>query len=374
MTWLLDHTLPLNRKERFYTGTVLPGIVCADFDHLNRLTGLMGHPDVETSGDPAQGGVVFFTEYGIAESAYGPAAARFAGLPTSRDTPDVVFLTLRPSPVLFALEAKMYDRPGGGELRHQLDLQRELLDPLAVRLADWLDVDEVPVAHRALLPAAQQALHLDPHEVITWQQVRDAYDDIAPAYWLQMLREALDRYDDLVTRFVANDDDRMTGADIVAGFHAGTLPYGAMGRSLGLSGAPLRADLESGGWRETSYQVAVSDPGNRNWFPVETFVALTGEEGLGDVASLDAANGLVFEDPVEDLLDALNEARSVGLRVFGEGSVAEALADAGDGQLRGATPIELRRVAAVYRTAAEAARLARREAGALFDLVKRPQQ
>jgi hypothetical protein len=373
LTWLLDHTLPLNRKERFYTGTVLPGIVCADFAHLNRLTALMGHPDVDTSGDPAHIGLVFFTEYGIAESAYGPAAARFAGLPTARDTPDVVFLTLRPSPVLFALEAKMYDRPGGGELRHQLDLQRELLDPLAVRLAKWLDVDEVPVAHRALLPAAQRGLHLDPHQAITWEQVHEAYADIAPAYWLQMLAEALDRYEDLVTRAIANDDARMTGEEIVAGYQAGRRPYTAMGRSLGLSGAPLQADLETGAWRHTAYQVAVADPGNRNWFSVEAFVELTGGAPT-DGSHPESAEAAVSDDPVADLLDALTQARNVGLRVFGEGSVAETLADADERRLGEASGTELRRVAALYRASAEAAKLARREASALFDVVTRDQR
>ncbi|MGZ4447648.1 MAG: hypothetical protein ACXVEC_13020 [Nocardioides sp.] len=371
MTWLLDNTLPLNRKERFYTGTVLPGIVCSDFSRLNLLTALMGHPDVEASGDPAQSGVVFFTEYGIAESAYGPAAARFAGLPTARDTPDVVFLTVRPSPVLFALEAKMYDRPGGGELRHQLDLQRELLDPLAVRLAEWLGVDEVPVAHRALLPAAQEGLHLAPHQALSWEQVRDAYADVAPAYWMQMLNEALSRYDDLVTRVVANDDARLTGAAIVAAFHAGTLPYTSMGRSLGLAGATMRADLETGAWRETAYQVALNDPGNRNWFPVADFVALAEQVSSSRGAADGRPDGHVFDEPIADLLDALSHARGVGLRVFGEGSVAETLADADEGRLAEASTTELRRVAALYRASAEAAQLARREAAALLDRVAR---
>ncbi|WP_340540751.1 hypothetical protein [Nocardioides sp. GXZ039] len=367
LTWLLDHTLPLNRKERYYTGTVLPGIVCADFRHLNRLTALMGYPDVEASGDPANCGVLFFTEYGIAESAYGPATGRFAELPTARDTPDVVFLTLRPSPVLFALEAKMYDRPGGGELRQQLDLQRELLDPLAIQLASWLGVDEVPVAHRALLPEAQHGLWLDPHQAITWRQVRDAYADIAPSYWLQILNEALDRYDDLVTRTVANDDARMTGEDIVVRFRNGTMPYAAMGRSLGLSGAPLRADVETGVWRRTAYQVAVTDPGNRNWFPVEDFVALTSGTSTRDEPG-HGAGDIAIEDPVADLLDALSHARSAGLRVFGGGSVAETLADAEPERLAQAPSAELRRVAALYRASAEAAKLARREASALLDV------
>lgn len=45
MAELVDHGLPLNRKERFYTATVLPMLVCTDdFGHLDRLLEL-GRPD-----------------------------------------------------------------------------------------------------------------------------------------------------------------------------------------------------------------------------------------------------------------------------------------------------------------------------------------
>lgn len=347
LTWLLDHTLPLNRKERFYTGTVLPGIVCADLSQLSRLTALMGRPDVVVSDDPEDAGLLFFTEYGIAESAYGSAAERFADFSTARDTPDVVFLTTRPAPVLFALEAKMYHRPGGA-LRAQLDLQRELLDPLAERLAIWLGVEDVPVVHCALLPEQQAtALELDPYPVVTWQQVHDAYADAAPAYWLRMLSEALRRYDGLVSRAVANDADRMTGAAIVDGFLAGTLDFTAMGRSQGLAGQPLHTDIESGAWRTTQYQVAADHPGNRNWFAIEDFVSRV------------APRRLTLEEAVADLHEAIAHADAVGLRVLGDGSVTEALASATPAAFDGLAVDDVALVAASFRAAGEALQIAR---------------
>ena len=118
---LLDHTLPLNRKERFYTGTVLPAIVTVDdFSSLDRLGALMGAPGLIVRTQAENCTVLFFTEYGISESAIGAAKGRFDGLPTGRDTPDVVILVTEPSPVLLAIEAKLYDRPGGTALRAQL--------------------------------------------------------------------------------------------------------------------------------------------------------------------------------------------------------------------------------------------------------------
>lgn len=367
LTWLLDHTLPLNRKERFYTGTVLPGIACANLAELRRLTDLMGYPDVEVSDDPADPGLLFFTEYGIAESAFGPAAQRLEGLSTARDTPDVVFLTTRPTPVLFAVEAKMFDRPGGGALREQLDVQRSLLEPLAGRLATWLKVEDVPVVHYALLPERQAAtIQVRPYDVITWEQVHHVYADIAPPYWLQMLTEALDRYDDLVTRAMPNDDARLSGQEIVDGHAAGTLTFTAVGRSGGLDGPRLREDLASGTWRTTLYQAAVRHPGNRNWFTVEEFV-----QRATPMEALELDTPEAHEEAVAELRSRMANSTAIGMRVYGEGSVADQIVNAPDAALRHVPTGELRRVAGLYRDAAEAARRAREEASDILTAVLR---
>lgn len=361
LTWLLDHTLPLNRKERYYTGTVLPGIVCADdMTHLHRLTDLMGFPGVDVSGDPADCGLVFFTEYGLAESVFGAARDRFEQLPADRDTPDVVFLTTQPTPVLFALEAKLYHRPSGFDLRAQLDRQAGLLAGLATRLAGWLDVPTVPVAHFALLPEPQAGVDLGgAYPVLTWRQLHAAYVDVAPAYWLAVLDEALARYDDLVTRFKPNDDARLTGADIVAAHQAGTLIYGAIGRTGGLTGNQLRTDIDSGAWHDVQYQVAKEHPGNRNWFTITEFLDLVGTPSEPTPA-----------EAHERFTNAISQARSVGTRVFGEASILDQL-DQGTEVLRAAPPAELLRIAALFKTASEAAMEARRESDALWTLLNR---
>lgn len=360
--WLLDHTLPLNRKERYYTGTVLPGIVCADdMTHLHRLTNLMGVPGVDVSGDPDDCGLVFFTEYGVAESVYGPARDRFDDLPADRDTPDVVFLATRPNPTLFALEAKLYDRPSGFDLKTQLNRQAKLLADLATRLAVWLEVPQVPVAHYALLPTAQ-AGHDFGYPVLTWQQLQSAYADVGPAYWLAMLDEALSRYDDLVTRPRPNDEDRLTGDDIVEQHHAGTATYTFMGRTGGIAGTELLGDIKTGKWRTTIYQVASTHPGNRNWFPTTEFVALANPADI---------NG------IERLTAALHHAQAVGTRLYAKPTVTDDGASPTDlsvlQQLLAATETlrdvpdhELNRVAALYEAATQAGADARAAANDLL--------
>jgi rubredoxin len=360
LKWLLDHTLPLNRKERYYTGTVLTGIVCGDdMKHLHRLTDLMGFPGVDVRGDPADCGLVFFTEYGVAESVFGPARDRFEQLPTDRDTPDVVFLTSQPTPVLFALEAKLYDRPSGFDLRAQLDRQAGLLADLATRLASWLDVPDVPVAHFALLPEPQANVDLgDAYPVITWQQLHAVYVDVAPAYWLAVLDEALSRYDDLVTRFKPNDDARLTGTDIFDAHQDGTLGYTAMGRTGGLTGSQVRADVDSGNWRDVQYQVARVHPGNRNWFSVADFIELVA-----------APSDPTPEEAHARFSQAVSQARSVGTRVFGDASILDQL-DLGSDLLRDAPPAELARIAVLFETASQAALEARRESSDLWDRLR----
>jgi len=88
--------LPLNRKERFYTGTVLPMIAAWDgFAHLDRLLGLCGLPSAGLEGNALEGRhpVQFFTEYNFAESPFTSAdMAQFAAAPLDAYTPDVVIV------------------------------------------------------------------------------------------------------------------------------------------------------------------------------------------------------------------------------------------------------------------------------------------
>ncbi len=91
------HWLPLNRKERYYTGTVLPMLIGSDrFAHLHRFLALCGL-DVEPFGrdDEDYGsGIQFFTGYNSFESIFTKEdRARFESDPPSeRDTPDLVLV------------------------------------------------------------------------------------------------------------------------------------------------------------------------------------------------------------------------------------------------------------------------------------------
>ena len=78
LSGLFGGRLPINRKERYYTGTVLPMIVASDgFKHFGRSLTLCGVPEVVLEADPASSNVQFFTEYGFEESLKDGAEKRF---------------------------------------------------------------------------------------------------------------------------------------------------------------------------------------------------------------------------------------------------------------------------------------------------------
>lgn len=273
---LFKSRLPLNRKERYYTGTVLPMLVASDgFAHLHRflrLCGLSG--EVVSQGTWGLNGdqpVQFFTEYSLLESIVGEDLQnRFADRPAQADTPDVVVVG---RDWLLAVEAKVYHRPTRQALEAQMHRQHELV----TYLTEKFDMDPERVRHVLLLPEklqrARPGLSVD---VVTWEQVLEEYRVVAPPYWSAVLRQALEDYDALASReqdYGTNADKMMSGEDIWNNAQ-GDLVEAWVGRSLGLDGATLAGDISSGTWRTRKYEVSFTKVLNRNWFPAAAFVAL----------------------------------------------------------------------------------------------------
>ena len=292
---LFDEGLPMNRKERFFTGTVLPMLVCGDgFVHVGRFLEMLGVRDVEVDATPDSATIQFFTEYSFWESRFSkPDRDRFdEAADMAKDTPDVLIFISAPRRMLVGIEAKMYHRPTKQGLEHQLGRQWQLL---AGYLADALDVDPADVHLSALLPQslvdkvgplAVAVGDADPHELptITWEDVLHEYQG-ADSYWVAVLREALQRYPNLKSRdaeecgrveYGQNADAKLSGLEIVTLEKAGGLVHRWVGRQGGDSGDLLQADRSSGKWRGHMYECRIEapPPGNPNWFPVEAFVSM----------------------------------------------------------------------------------------------------
>ena len=127
---LSQSKLPINRKERFYTGTVLPAIICHnEFQDFGKFLDLVGVSGVNVNPDPVNANLQFFTEYGLAEFVIGDdTRRRFPDLPPERDIPDIVILIDK---YIVAIEAKMYDSVSARQINIQMNRQWKLLNYLS---------------------------------------------------------------------------------------------------------------------------------------------------------------------------------------------------------------------------------------------------
>lgn len=274
LSWLFDHRLPINRKERYYTGTVLPMIVASDgFKHFGEFLALCGVDEhVALDANPDSSNVQFFTEYGFEESLKGEAEKRRFGETGGRHAPDLVVYVEGGRSLLLCIEAKVFSRPSIADLREQLQEQTELLRVMKKGVRKQPCVYQV-----ALLPRGLGMLEpINGVPVLTWESVAETFRDVASPYWIRVLDLALRDYGRLASQSSGgreNCDAVMAGKEILARHLMEELPYTWMGRGGGWSGSALSKDVETGKWKTQRYEVR-RDPlhDNRNWFPIAKFI------------------------------------------------------------------------------------------------------
>ena len=323
LSGLFGERLPINRKERYYTGTVLPMIVASDgFKHFGRFLDLCGVSEVAVEADPVSSNIQFFTEYGFKESLVDGAENRFSD-PGGRDTPDlVVYVESQPS-LLLGVEAKVFHRPSIAGVREQLQKQAQLLSVMADGVGTRPSVHQV-----ALLPAGlRMPERIDETPVLTWERVADTFRDIAPPYWIGVLDEALRRYDRLASQpgsgdtYRQNCDDVIIGQEIYARHRQGDTTYTWMGRNRGLYGPEIQGDLRTGKWRTREYEVRY-DPleSNRNWFPIVDFIRLVEQPQPDQATSAEPlqSTSAFRKQQVTRSTGHTQKQRSTGFETFGQ--------------------------------------------------------
>jgi hypothetical protein len=274
---LFDTRLPLNRKEVYFTATVLPAIICADeFRYFGRFLKLLGAPEIPIKADPSCTNIQFFTEYSLAEAIRGKGTAGGLVKPTSREIPDLIILIDDLKPLLIAIEAKMYDATGKADLISQLRRQDQQI--LSHLRNQWPDLR---IIHAALMPAAmkQEFGSLEGGPIVTWEEIQTEYADVASAvYFVGVLRIALEAYEQLRGNRLAfgeHAEDHLSGGDILRRYQQGLTEFQIMGRQGGIDGPKLRADVATGKWKTQKYEVRRSpDFVAENWFLIANFIDL----------------------------------------------------------------------------------------------------
>jgi hypothetical protein len=314
---LLKKRLPLNRKEVYFTATVLPAIICAnDFAHFDRFLKLLGAPesDIQDARSTSTN-VQFFTEYCLADAIHGDETkSRFPHAPTSHERPDLMILIDGSEPLLIAVEAKLYDGTREADLNDEMNRQKKnVLDYLGTC---WPGLRTI---HAALLPkpmkdgfTGQTLLeHAEPsasyaRRIITWEEIQDKYADVSGvSYFLEMLRIAIKKYPDLLGGSVdGNEDARLPGSEIVRRYEQGDSEFQTMGRNRGIDGPELGGDIATGAWSNQVYQVRKSaEVPNRNWFRIGDFVVRV---RAVEISNLKAVAAKVAELDINVLCDELH--------------------------------------------------------------------
>lgn len=281
LSQLLDTRLPLNRKEAFFTATVLPAIICADsFKYFDHFLNLLGLRDIPIDITIEQANIQFFTEYSLAESIYGESnAAKFPDAPREKDRPDLMILIEGSEPLLIAVEAKLYASTQASDLNRQMEQQeRDVISYLRKR---WPELRPI---HAALLPEAMKKEFggRGPKLIVTWEDILDKYKDVESArYFHEILRIGLRDYETLRAQSSpSNGDGVLTGAEILHRHQKGNLGFQTMGRQGGIHGGPLKDDVKNDTWQKRRYYVRKSSLHTTNWFLVSDFVALVSRKNL----------------------------------------------------------------------------------------------
>lgn len=266
--------LPLNRKERFYTGTVLPALLFHRglrnlYAFLRLIRGFPETANERTTGDS----FLFYTEYNLKQSAGARNVGRKMDI-TSNDTPDLLILALKPEPVLVAIEGKVFAATSRGDMDHQMWRQADIvLHPFARECG----LSENSVFHVALVPEKLGLADTPSYQVLNWEVfLRIDLFDVTDNHFYPYLQFALQNYERLVSvRSGAPQtaQGKQTGEQIVKAVQAGNPVW--VGRNGGEQA--IRADVARGRWQSREYWVNQAKPPKGrpgNWLPGQRFLEL----------------------------------------------------------------------------------------------------
>jgi hypothetical protein len=270
----LQKELPINRKERFYTGTVLPSILFHNglsnlFRFLREIEGFPGDINENTTQD----NFLFYTEYNLKESA-GKKSVGAEIYTATRDAPDIVIEILKPRKVFVVIEAKMFANLTQNNFGKQIAAQKlAVIDILKNKYA----LDDTQVFHVALTPKSLGFETTVGYQLINWEFfLANDEIDLRDNYFANFLRFALEHYDELVCDqpgMASTVERQIPGFDVyLNGTGQEKLWVGRKGGKR-----TIEDDVKKGVWRDKLYAINTQKPqdGQKgNWINSHEFAAI----------------------------------------------------------------------------------------------------
>ncbi len=274
----LQTELPVNRKEVFYTATVLPALLIHNglanfFMFLAEIKGLPKTICEENTKDQ----FFLYTEYNLKE----------AGVPRSGDMnsdaltgtrPDLLIYIFAPEKAVVVIEGKMFQNLSQTYFANQMKTQQQdIIEPLKERLA----LDDSQIFHVALVPEKLRFSNTADYQVINWEFFIDnKVLDVEDNYFYNSLRFAIENYDDLVSEHSAEASTvefEVSGQKVYSDGTSDT-PSLWIGREGGRR--TIEKDVEKGTWTGRVYCANTLNPekGRKgNWLSSREFAEIVDE-------------------------------------------------------------------------------------------------
>ena len=277
LTDALKYALPINRKERFYTGTVLPSLLFhGGLSNLySFLRQIRGFPD-EVNEENTKDNFLFYTEYNLKESA-GKRNVGTEIFTATRDTPDVVIQILRPVTIFVIIEAKMFANLTQKQFNRQMRAQKyAILDILKETYQGCT------LFHLALVPKKLGFQCTSDYQVLNWEFFLENKElNLQGNYFVSYLKYALKNYDKLVSKAggkASTVQDHKSGMTIYLDFKENK--YYWVGRQGGIK--TIEDDVRAGVWRNKLYGINIEKPSDGregNWITSAEFADIV-ERGI----------------------------------------------------------------------------------------------
>lgn len=278
---VLKRELPLNRKERFFTGTVLPALLFHDglenfFTFISLIDGFPKEINLSATGE----NFLFYTEYNLQESAGSRNVGARIEVP-HKDTPDVIIEILYPRKMFIVIEAKMFHNVTKAALIEQVARQKERVGRY---IADHFSLDSGAIFFLALVPRKLGINSCAELQVIHWEALLDNLNNIKHNVFFNYLKYALENYEKLVS--ISSFGQASTVKYYMPGQEIFQNQEGVNSHWVGREGGERKFidDITTGKWKSYKYSMNSTKPEkgrHGNWIGVQRFVELVGKYSLG---------------------------------------------------------------------------------------------